>query len=302
MKKWLSLLSACLFLWACESQPSPGPQQIVCTTGILGDATKVLLQGVDSLEVQSLMGPGTDPHLYKATQSDVLALSRARLIIYHGLHLEGKMNEVFKKLPADRVYAAAEVVPKKDLINASDYTNAYDPHIWFDLNLWSITVEGLSQRLQKEFPQKAAVIARNSKDYQAKLKESSKWALNKIAEIPEKQRVLITAHDAFKYFGQAYGLEVEGLQGISTSAEYGVRDISNLANLITAREIKAVFIENSVDPRAIEAVMEAVRSRGGELALGGELYSDALGAADGPAGDFLGMFTENVETIYKALR
>lgn len=301
MKK-LVLLSLLSLMVSCAEPIKKEGTSIVCTTGMLADAVQNLLLGVDSIELTALMGPGTDPHLYKANQGDVLALSRADLIIYNGLHLEGKMNEIFAKLPDPKVYAAADQLPKKALINASDYASAYDPHVWFDLNLWQGVVQSLSQRLIKLLPEHRSAISLNTNNYQDRLKRLHSWAKNRVKEIPENQRVLITAHDAFKYFGKAYGLEVRGLQGISTTAEYGIGDISALADFIAGRKIKAVFVENSVDPRAIEAVMEAVQSRGSDLHLGGELYSDAMGAPNSEAGTFLGMFHTNVETIHKALK
>lgn len=300
-KVLIALLIGALFQ-SCESPAEKEGYRIVCTTGMLADAVKNLCLNIDSLEITALMGPGTDPHLYKASQGDIMALSGADLIVYNGLHLEGKMNSLFKKLPVERVFAAAEALPEDKLINASDYAQAYDPHIWFDLKLWSKLCALLSQRLQKNWPQWASQIAANEAAYLEELQQSHLWALKKLNQIPEKQRVLVTAHDAFKYFGRAYGLEVRGLQGISTTAEFGLRDISNLAQFIKERGIKAVFVESSVSPKAIEAVQEAVRREGKDLALGGELYSDALGPPDSEAADFIGMFRENVKTIYKGLK
>lgn len=301
MRKFVLVLSL-LSLIACTEGPKKEQLQIVCTTGMLADAVKQLTLGIDSLKLITLMGPGTDPHLYKASQADVLALSRADLIVYNGLHLEGKMNDLFKKLPAQKTYAAADGVAEEDLINASDYPGAYDPHLWFDLSLWAQLVDSLGERLAILLPEQSGKIRTNTKNYQQRLLEMHKWAKTKLLEIPENQRVLITAHDAFKYFGRAYSVEVRGLQGISTTAEYGIADISALADFIAQRKIKAVFIENSVDPRAIQAVIEAVESRGEELKLGDELYSDALGGSDGSAANFLGMFRYNVQTIYQSLK
>ncbi len=299
----LILLASVFTLWSCQpTERDNSNTQIVCTTGMIADMARNLVQGIDSVEVKALMDPGTDPHLYKASQSDVFALSRAELIIYNGLHLEGKMTEVFAKMPDSRVYAVASVLKDAQLINASDYAAAHDPHIWFDLALWSQACEGLAQRLIELFPQSRQTILGNKKKYRSELALLDQWAKKTLSEIPDSQRVLVTAHDAFKYFGAAYQVEVRGLQGISTTAEYGIGDISALSEFLYQRKIKAVFIENSVDPRAIEAVIEAVDSRGGSLTIGGELYSDAMGAAEGPAGSFFGMFEENVRTIHEALK
>lgn len=291
------------FLWACTPEAKdPHRFQIVCTTGMLADVVSALLTDIDSVEVISLMGPGTDPHLYKASQADVFALSRGDLIVYNGLHLEGKMHSLFKKLDSNRVLAAAEGIPKGRLINASEFEEAWDPHVWFDLNLWAICAQTISTKLKAALPNKAHLIGKNEKAYLQNLSELHIWALNSVLEIPENQRVLITAHDAFKYFGRAYGLEVRGLQGISTTAEFGIRDISNLAHFISERSIKAVFVESSVSPRAIQAVQSAVKKKGHSLNLGGELYSDALGSPESGANTFFGMFRHNVQTISSALK
>ncbi len=301
MKK-LAFALLVLGIGSCSPQPSENNQlQIVCTTGMLADMTAALTEGLDSINLISLMGPGTDPHLYKASQEDVFALSRADLIIYNGLHLEGKMQDLFEKLPSERVYAAGTVIPKSERINVSAFEAAYDPHIWFDLQLWSKVSAGLAKKLDSLMPESKEIIHKNAIKYQKNLDSLHQWALNAFGEVPEKQRVLITAHDAFKYFGRAYGLEVRGLQGISTTAEFGIRDISDLANFIVEAEIKAIFIESSVSPRAIEAVQEAVIRKGGELQIGGELYSDALGPKESEANHFFGMFQHNVKTIQGAL-
>lgn len=212
------------------------------------------------------------------------------------------MHSLFKKLDSDRVLAAAEGIPKAMRINASEFENAWDPHVWFDLSLWAITTSVIRDKLMEVLPKDAELIAKNEKAYRKAIIELHHWAVKTIREIPENQRVLITAHDAFKYFGRAYGLEVRGLQGISTTAEFGIRDISNLAHFITDRNIKAVFVESSVSPRAIQAVRSAVKEQGHTLNLGGELYSDALGSPETGANTFFGMFRHNVQTISAGLR
>lgn len=301
MKRFLLLIALLIALASCTEPEQSVNTKLVCTTGMLADACAQLLSGLDSIELTTLMGPGTDPHLYKASQSDVMALSRADLIIYNGLHLEGKMTDLFSKLPEQKVYAAAERIPEEYLINASDYVQAYDPHVWFDLKLWSIMVDSLAYRLKGLIPSHSSQIEENRLGLLKNFAQLDSWARNKLSEIPESQRVLVTAHDAFKYFGLAYNVEVRGLQGISTTAEFGVGDVSALASFIAERKIKAVFVENSIDPRSIEAVIEAVEARGSKLKMGGELYSDALGSKDGPAATFEGMFKTNVQTISSAL-
>jgi len=290
------------FLLSCQAPETKDSIQIVCTTGILGDLVAELVEGIDSVEVHSLMGPGTDPHLYKASQGDVFLLSKGDLIIYHGLHLEGKMQTVLEKLDEGKVYAAAEALNPQKLIQVSDYDNTYDPHVWFDLKLWAELSLNLQSRLVKMFPDQKALLKSNAHRYRKTLDSLHNWATTKIKEIPENQRVLITAHDAFKYFGAAFNIEVRGLQGISTTAEFGIRDVSDLANFISEQKIPAIFVESSVSPRAIEAVIEASGRKGHELHLGGELYSDALGEAKTTEGHFTGMFIHNVNTISEALK
>lgn len=303
MRKLFTLAFALTILTqACVNQSNKETSLVVTTTGILGDAVQSLLSGIDSIEIESLMGPGVDPHLYKATQGDIQALSRADLIIYNGLHLEGKMNEIFERLPAEKRYAAAEVIPSENLVNATEYADAYDPHLWFDLELWSQVIEGLGERLSAEFPEHQALITTNQRQLVSKTLALHDSIKESLAQIPDSARVLITAHDAFKYFGRAYAVEVRGLQGISTTAEYGIRDIKDLSDFIVRRKLKAVFIESSVSPRAIEALQEACAAKGWTVKLGGQLYSDALGGAKSGADHYLPMVRKNVSTIKTALQ
>lgn len=300
MKKLLLALLAGLSLTAC-SESSKKETLIVCTTGMIGDAVQHLMG--DSVKVEVLMGPGVDPHLYKATQGDINDLSNADVIIYNGLHLEGKMGEIFEKLSRQKTtIAVGEQVDESRLINSTDFQGAEDPHIWFDVALWSEAIAGVAEELKKKFPAKANDIDTRLAEYRQKLKELDDYARQQIASLPESQRVMITAHDAFKYFGRAYGLEVRGLQGISTAAEYGLQDVSQLVNEITDRKVKAVFVESSVPKKSIEAVIEGCRSRGHDVKLGGELYSDAMGSAGTPEGTYIGMVRHNVDVITEALK
>jgi len=275
---------------------------VICTTGIIADAAQELLQGQDSISVSALMGPGVDPHLYKASQGDIKKLMDADLIIYNGLHLEGKMTELFEKMNHRNKLAAAEAIPAERLINNSNFASAYDPHVWFDLKLWSIAVRAMAIKLKEQYPALAPKIDSNEERYLAEINTLHLELTKLIAQIPERQRVLVTAHDAFKYYGLQYGLEVRGLQGISTSSEYGIRDVSDLAKYVYQQGIRAIFVESSIPKRAIEAVQAAVENLGGSVDLGGELYSDALGAANGSAGTYLGMVRTNTNTIVNALK
>lgn len=296
----LLLALAILFLNACQSDQQGGTQ-VTVTTNILGDGVRYLLRDVDSADVTVLMGPGVDPHLYKATQNDVQALSRADLIIFHGLHLEGKMGGVLQRMPASKTYAAAEVIPEDELLPAGDYAGTYDPHVWFDTELWGQVIKGVAERLQKTFPDQATRIQENSEEFLSKLAELDENNRIILKRIPDSQRVLVTAHDAFRYFGRAYNMEVRGLQGISTVAEYGIQDVSSLVDMLVERQISAIFVESSVNRRALEAVQEAAAKRGHDLKIGGELYSDALGSQEDQADTYLKMFSKNVQTITVAL-
>ena len=300
---WIKIFLALALgvLVGCQPTQKPG-FQVVATTGMLGDAAQVLLEGVDSVSVKVLMGPGVDPHLYRATQGDIEALARADVILYNGLHLEGKMQDVFDRLQDRSVIVAAQALPEEALLNATEYQNAHDPHIWFDPVLWEQVIGHVAAQLAALRPAESQRIKANRRRYRAQIRKAHAWAQRQMEAIPPKQRVMITAHDAFKYLGQRYQMEVRGLQGISTTAEYGIRDITDLVDLIMARQIKAIFVESSVPKRSVEAVIAAARSRGHELKLGGTLYSDALGPEGSPADTYLGMFYHNVSTIKNALQ
>lgn len=274
---------------------------IVCTTGMIGDMVKNLVG--DSLNVVSLMGPGVDPHLYKATQGDISNLSAASVIVYNGLHLEGKMNNIFEKLSKSKtIIAVSDGLAKTDLINSSDFEGAQDPHIWFDVSLWSKAMVTVSSKLQKTFPKIRSYIQQNELMYKMQLQSLHQQCLEQTASIPDSQRIMVTAHDAFKYFGRAYKLEVRGLQGISTTAEFGLQDMSQLVQFVTDKKIKAIFVESSVPKKSIEAVIEGCEKRGHNVALGGELFSDAMGSANSPQGKYVGMVQHNLNTIVKALK
>lgn len=293
-----------LVLGACATDTAKrddGQLRITCTTGIIGDGVRAIVG--DLATVSTLMGPGVDPHLYKATQGDLQALTGADIIIYNGLHLEGKMGEVLERLERQKpVIAVTAGIPGGELINATDYAGAQDPHIWFDVSLWAQAMAYTAEQIAAIDTAHAETYRANARDYIARLEELHQWVEAQVATIPAKQRVLITAHDAFSYFGRAYNIEVRGLQGISTLSEYGLRDISNLVDYISQRGIKAVFVESSVPRKSLEAVVEGSARRGQPVSIGGTLYSDALGEANTPAGSYVGMVETNVRTIVEALK
>jgi manganese/zinc/iron transport system substrate-binding protein len=273
---------------------------VVATTGMIGDAAERI--GSDRVRVISLMGPGVDPHLYKARAGDVRRLSRADLVLYNGLHLEAAMGEVLEELgQRQRTVAVSTGVDRWRLMSPPEFGGSFDPHIWFDVGLWSDAVRRIGQALAEADPEHAEEYTSRMAAYLDELAELDVWVRSRVATVPPARRVLITAHDAFGYFGRAYGFEVMGLQGISTTAEAGTSDVQRLAALIAARRIPAVFVETSVPRRTIEAVQAAVASRGFRVEIGGALYSDAMGDAGTPEGSYIGMVRHNVDTIVAGL-
>jgi manganese/zinc/iron transport system substrate-binding protein len=284
-----------------DGKPADGKLVMVTTTGMIHDAVKNIVG--DHAEVHALMGPGVDPHLYKATQGDLAQIGRAAIVFYNGLHLEGKMVDALEKLGrTKKVVAVAEGIDPALLRMATEFQGNPDPHIWFDVKLWTSAVRKAADELKAADPPHAADYERNAAAYIAKLDSLDAWVREQIASIPKPQRVLITAHDAFGYFGRAYDIEVRGLQGISTVSEFGLADISSLVDMIAERKIKAVFMESSVPRRSIEAVVEGVQAKGHQVTIGGELYSDAMGEAGTSEGTYIGMVSANVNKIVKALR
>ncbi|GAB6069855.1 manganese ABC transporter substrate-binding protein/adhesin MntA [Thiomicrorhabdus hydrogeniphila] len=271
---------------------------VVTTTGMIADLAKNI--GGQYVDVTALMGTGVDPHLYKATQGDLRRLTKADIIFYNGLHLEGKMQDVFNKLARKKaVFAVAEKIAISDLLEHGKHP---DPHIWFDVNLWHQAGQRVLEVLQLEDPAHKNYYQTQADNYFAKMDSLNNWVAAEVKSIPEKQRILITAHDAFGYFGKAYGIKVMGLQGISTAAEFGLQDIKSLKDVIVQNEVKAVFVETSVSPRFIESLVAGVKAEGHQLKIGGELYSDAMGPENSATGDYFGMVKHNVETIVNALK
>lgn len=295
-----------LIMFACQQTTSKerDPEEkikIVATTGMIQDAIKNIAG--DHAEVIALMGPGVDPHLYKATHGDLERLTDADIIFYNGLHLEGKMGEVFEKLARLKpVVAVGEGIPEDQLRKVPGFQGAYDPHIWFDVNLWKGAVNVASAYLQEYDSAHSNEYKDRSARYLLRLDSLHQAVIKSVQEIPEQQRVLITAHDAFGYFGDAYGVEVRGLQGISTLSEFGLRDVTDLVNFIIGRKVKAIFVETSVSQKSIEAVVEGCKEKNWDVRIGGSLYSDAMGTAGTPEGTYIGMVHANVKTIVESLR
>lgn len=273
---------------------------IVTTTGHIADMVRNVVG--DKAEVTALMGPGVDPHLYKASLSDLKQLSNADIIFYSGLHLEGKMGEVFHKLSRTKnVVAVSDGIPKEQLLLADSANHIPDPHIWFDVTLWRFCLQKVKETLVKNNPKDSLYLNQRAFAYDKQLEYLNEMVMEEIASIPEKQRVLVTAHDAFGYFGKRYKMEVLGLQGISTLSEYGLSEITTLTRFLVARNIRSVFVETSVSEKAINSVIEGCKQKGHDIKIGGSLYSDALGASDTKEGTYIGMFKANVELIKKGL-
>lgn len=295
--RWLAILLIGFLVNCSNVEEGANRTVIVCTTGMIGDAVRNMADSTCVVHV--LMGPGTDPHLFRPTKSSLDLLSEADIIIANGLHLEGKMQEILKKLQRNKeVYFLAESLKKDELLLSDSASNIFDPHIWFDVSLWNHALK----EFRNEFENKGILNSGKCDKYLQSLSVLDEWVKSEISQIPDNRRVLITAHDAFSYFGRAYNVEVIGLQGISTVSEYGLRDISNLVNTIVDRQIPSVFIESSVSPRSIQAVIEGCKKEGFETQLGGTLYSDALGPPDSDADTYVKMVRHNVKTLREALQ
>jgi manganese/zinc/iron transport system substrate-binding protein len=315
-KSSLSVVIALCLLCACpagqhssseKSSPvsasaSDSQLLVVCTTSLLTDATKSI--GGTKIRVSGLMGPGVDPHLYQARPSDMDLLAAADLIIYHGLHLEAKLADVLAAMGKSRpVLAAAEAaLPAELLITAGGESGSPDPHVWFDVELWMRVCERIGRELALLDPENAQSYKESTAAYLLQLEDVHEYVSREAERVPDHLRYLITAHDAFGYFGHKYSFTVMGLQGISTEAEAGTGDVRQLTDFIVSHKLPAIFVESSVPVRSIEALVAAAAARGHKLVIGGELYSDALGAADGPAGNYPGMVRHNIDTIVRALR
>lgn len=284
-----------------EDAASAERVNVVCTTGMVADLAQRV--GGDRVQVVGLMGPGVDPHYFKASQGDLAKVQRADLILYNGLFLEGKMQDIFDKMArTKKVVAVADAIEGERLRQPAELEGHYDPHIWFDVALWSETIDAVVRALSEVDPDGAQIFDQNGARYRRELSQLHAWVEEQIEQVPRAQRVLVTAHDAFGYFGRAYGIEVMGLQGISTVAEYGVNDVTELVDLISRRKVRAIFVESSVPERSIEAVRQGCLERGHEVVVGGTLYSDAMGEAGSGADTYVGMVRHNVETIAGALR
>lgn len=306
-------LSVCLMMIMCfgsiftgcnhvNQTKKDGIKNIVTTTTMLYDLVSVI--GADKVEVTALMGAGIDPHLYQASSGDVSKMQKADIVVYNGLHLEGKMAEVFASLEEQgkSIICIEEGLKTASLLADVENPEIHDPHIWFDVSLWKEAAKYVESCLSEIDSENAEVYMKNLDDYLVELEELEQYVNARVSEVSENQRILITAHDAFRYFGNAYDFEVKGLQGISTASEAGTADVSQLASFIAEHQIKAVFVESSVSPKNIQALKEAVSARGFEVEIGGQLYSDSLGDAASKHDTYITTFKENIDTIVDALK
>ncbi len=275
---------------------------VTTTVGMIKDIVQNV--GGERVVVAGLMGPGVDPHLYKPSASDIQKLDQADIIFYGGLELEGRMTDIFVKQARNGkpTYAVSEGVDPAKLRTPPEFAGKYDPHIWFDVTLWQEAARTVNSELAKLDPGSKDLYQRNTDAYLKQLDELHQYVTTQAAGLPAERRILVTAHDAFGYFGAQYGFEVRGLQGMSTATEAGAADVQDLAEFIAERKIKAIFVESSVPQATIEAVQKAVQSRGWDVQIGGQLFSDAMGAEGTPEGTYNGMVRHNIDTIVNALR
>ncbi len=302
-------ISVCLIgilVWSgCDPKEQPGAVtgdklRVVTTIGMITDVVKNV--GGTRVEVTGIVKPGVDPHFYNPTPKDVQRLGSAHIIFYNGLHLEAKMGDILANILEDTLtVAVTDAVDRSLLLTPPEYEGLYDPHLWFDVKLWMQAVDKVRDALS-EFDVDNTVLYRNNAErYLTKLMELDEYVKSQVERVPSQQRVLVTAHDCFNYFGKAYGFEVRGLQGISTETEVGIADVQELATFIAERGISAIFVESSVSSRGLEAVKAAVKSKGFDVEIGGELFTDAMGNEGTPEGTYIGMIRHNIDTIVHAL-
>ena len=323
MKRMRTILTLCTaaiiaaLLPACDrdsSANSPGggattqgagpknyPYTIVTTVGMVRDI--VAQVAGDKAKVSGIIGSGVDPHLYKPTRSDVAALLEADVVFYSGLMLEGKMSDTFVKIATSGkpVFAVTEKIDESFLLSPPEFAGHHDPHVWMDPKGWMKAVEVVAESLSQYDAANASLYKQNADTYLAELRKLDEYAAKAIGSIPQKQRVLVTAHDAFNYFGHAYQMEVRGIQGISTESEAGLQDLNNLVQFIVDRDIKAVFVESSVAEKNVRALIDGAKARGKDVKIGGTLFSDAMGAEGTYEGTYIGMIDHNVTLITRAL-
>lgn len=301
MKRWLIPAGAVLAAAGGSAAPAQDrPVEVAATVGMIADVAQTV--GGPCADVTAIMGPGVDPHLYQPSAGDVSTFRDADVILFAGYSLEGQLGDVLERFSetTPTVAVGPSSIDPGDLITVQDIYGI-DPHLWMDASLWAQTVPTIAATLAELAPGCADAIAGRAEAYAAQLDALHAWVAESIATIPEDQRILVTAHDAFAYYGRAYGIEVAGIQGISTESEAGVADIREMAQTVAERRVPAVFIESTINPRTIQAVIDAAAERGHQVSIGGELLSDAMGEPGTAAGTYIGMIHGNTVTIAEAL-
>ncbi len=300
---YLPLLSILIIIGCSshENKMSSSSVHVICTTGVIADAMKNILPPTP-FEIEALMGPGVDPHTYKSKASEMKAMLNAESVACNGIHFESNLLDAIDEIGKSRhVVKLGEIVPEERLRATTEFGTAHDPHFWHDVNLFATSVELVGKEFSKKFPIHQNYIDSATKSYTKKLLATELYVKREMNKIPDSIRVLITAHDAFGYYGRAFGIEVKGVQGISTASDISVRGITELTDLIVSRKIPAIFIENSVSRKNINAIIEGCRSKGLDLKIGGTLYSDGLGDAQSGAETYIKMIKKNTQTIVSAL-
>ncbi|HUG63144.1 MAG TPA: zinc ABC transporter substrate-binding protein [Methylomirabilota bacterium] len=277
------------------------PLSVVATTPMIADALRVI--GGDRVTVTALMGEGVDPHTYRQTRSDIAAMVRADAVFWHGLYLEAQLEDFLITLASrTEVVPIAELAFPTDRLIAHDvYADRYDPHVWMNPRLWTTVVQRIAAELTRIDPAGAEAFETRSAAYVAEIERLADYAEQTLATVPDDARVLVTAHDAFNYFGRAYDFEVMGIQGLSTESEAGLARVEELVGLLVERRIRAIFVETSVSDRNVMALVEGAAARGHEVVVGGRIYSDSMGPPGTYEGTYLGMIDHNVTVIARAL-
>ncbi len=315
MKKQISILllvALCVGCGSSRSAPSgapaassatfqgAGPIRAVATVGMVGDIVRNV--GAEHVTVTQIMGAGVDPHLYRSTRDDVLMIMDGDIVFYSGLMLEGKMSDTLIKVARSKpVYAVTEMIGESELLEPEEFQGHYDPHVWMDVSAWSQCVDAVAKSLAEFDPVHAEDYKANAQRYRQQLAELHEYGIKSIGTIPVGRRVLITSHDAFNYFGRAYGLDVQGIQGLSTESEAGLQRINELVELIVAQNVHAVFVESSVPRKNIDALVEGARAKHHEITVGGELFSDAMGETGTYEGTYVGMLDHNITLVARGL-
>jgi len=314
MRKLLAFILLLICLPGCQSRENSNPQPadgeadaqikypipVAATVGMVADLVKNV--GREYVSVTQIMGSGIDPHMHKASRDDVQTIMNADIVFYSGLMLEGKMADTLIKVSRNKpVFAVTELIDEKALLEPEDFNGHYDPHVWMDVAAWSQCVDAVKDALSEYDPKHADVYENNAREYEQQLEQLHQYGLKTLETIPKESRTLITSHDAFNYFGRAYGLEVLGVQGISTESEAGLKRINELVDLLVKKKIRAVFVESSVSKKNITALIDGARAQGHEIVIGGELFSDAMGEAGSYEGTYIGMLDHNITTVARAL-